>query len=40
MLELKSGKEVEWKQTEPHCTFIVPVVQYSDLAKVFKMELA
>ncbi len=39
MVELKSGKAVEWEQTERAYKFTAPDVAYSELANVFKMEL-
>lgn len=40
IVELKSGKEVKWKETEVNYKFTIPEnVELSDLANVFKMEL-
>ncbi|MFY0607690.1 MAG: alpha-L-fucosidase [Cyclobacteriaceae bacterium] len=39
IIELKSGKEVEWVKEEKHHEFTVPDVALSGLANVFKLEL-
>ena len=39
VIELGSGQEVEWEETERKYSITAPEVAYSDLVNVFKMEL-